>query len=142
MPLHRIPPVGRPQDYKTYSLLAPLESHWRTATCSEIECAVSVSGWQTTVDEATDLGQRQAGYIRNQAGRHYTEIRNNGLSVFVFPAGEECFTTHKVKAEREPFYMVRRGDYRDFDSSTSLMHDTASDWVEDFAEHQDRLARR
>ena len=133
----RIQPLGHPADYKTYSLLAPLETHWRAARCAEVDCAVSASGWFTAVDEATGLGHRQAGYIRTQAGRHITENAQAELTVFTFPAGEECFTAHRIKADREPFYLVRRGDFRGFDDKRQ--HDRAKNWVEDFALHQDKI---
>ena len=136
--LNRIPPLGPPQAYKTYSLLAPLDSHWRDASCDEVNCLVSATGWRTVIEENTPLGERQAGYIRTQSGRHYTEM-GRGMVVFTFPPGEECFTAHRVNAEREPIYVVRRGDYRGYDGGRQ--HANGTDWVEDFALHQDRLAR-
>ncbi len=124
--------------YQTFSLLSPLDTHWRTATCAEVDCPVSASGWRTVVEESTPLGERQAGYIRTEAGRQYTEA-GRGMVVFTFPAGEECFTAHQIRADREPFYVIRRGDYRGY--SDPRQHDTEANWQEDFALHQDRLAR-
>ena len=140
MNLTRIPPLGKPQDYRTYSLLAPLTTHWRNASCEEINCAVSASGWTTTVDEGSSLGQQQAWYIRNQSGRHFTERQEAEVTVFLFLAGEECFTAHRTKADREPLYMVRRGDYRGY--GEGLQHDQPEHWVEDMAGHLDKLDRQ
>jgi hypothetical protein len=135
----RIPPLGQPKDYKTYSLLAPLGTHWREATCAEADCAVSRQGWIVQCDEASNLGATQAAYIRSRSGRHYTEGRNGPLTVFRFPPGENCFTAHRVKLEREPIYLRRHGDWRGYQDP---VRHTAEGWVEDFAEHQDRLERK
>ncbi len=136
----RISPQGRPQAYKTYSMLAPLDTHWRPATCVEVDCEVSRLGWTTTVDEATELGQRQAAYIRTQSGRHPLERREAELTVFTFLPGEECFTAHTIRSDREAIYAVRPGDYRAY--GIPFLHDTPEFWIEDYAGHLDKIDKQ
>lgn len=133
-------PQMEPNKYKTYSISRRLESHFRPAHCHEVDCPAYGNGWVTTVDEATPLGQKQAGYIRTQSGRWFTETRTaQGLTEFRFPGGQTCFEQHYVSLEREPTYLVRGGDYRHYYGYRT--HDRPEWWVEDFAEHQDHLKK-
>ncbi len=140
-PVFRVPPKLPVQAMKTYAIDSPKATHWRTVDCDEYGCATSAAGWQTVVDEATNLGQRQAHYIRQLAGRPYTVTNTNGLTVFLFPAGTECFQEHQVKVGRPDIFTVRGGDWRGIIGGTRT-HDTPDNWVDDFAEHQDNLATR
>lgn len=142
-PLTRIAPAGPPSAYQTFRATAPIQTHWRPATCAEVECVPHVKGWTTRVDETTDLGAQQAGYIRHHSGRRYNESRDNtGLVVFTFEAGQTCFNadTHTVPLERNPIYTKYAGDYR----APGAVHryDRADQWVDDFASHQNQLADR
>lgn len=137
--INRIQPVGPVQAYKTYQLASPVSTHYRDGTCDEAGCLAQQHGWQTSVDETTELGQKQAHYIRKISGRRFTEQRTIGLTVFVFEAGQRCFATHKVPLDRPEFYVVRDGDWREY--GRPRMHSRPDDWVDDFAEHQDRIAR-
>ncbi len=140
--MNRITPVGPAHAYKTYSITSPISTHYRDGTCNEAGCLAQRHGWQTTVDETTDLGARQAHYIRKQSGRRYVEHRSEaGLTVFTFEAGQRCFATHKVPLQRPELYVVRGGDWRANPTGEQRIHANAQDWVEDFAEHQDRIAR-
>lgn len=139
----RLPPALGAADMKTYGLIAPSSTHFRDATCDEVNCPNLERGWQTFVDESTDLGQRQAHAIRSLLGRHFTEEPGvAGGTVFTFPPGQQCFEQHKVPLEREPLYVVRGGDWRGNPRRTpTRQHIRAEHWVEDFAEHQDGVAR-
>lgn len=127
---------------KTYTLSAPPATHWRKATCSEVQCPAYLNGFRTTVDETSPLGQFQADYIRKTSGRAFVEHRDEaGMTVFTFEAGQRCFASdnHQVPLEREPNYLVRGGDWR---ASTGLIrrHANGDDWVDDFGEHQEHIA--
>lgn len=127
--------------YKTYQIVTPLHSHFRPATCAEVECEAHAHGWITRVDEATELGQRQAHYIRQQSGRAFREQREaSGLTSFVFQAGQKCFQQHRVRLERPEIYVRRDGDWRGNPTGNVVRHQRPADWQEDFAEHQDRIA--
>jgi hypothetical protein len=95
------------------------------------------------VDERTELGAEQARYIRRNSGRAFVESREgeagDGLTVFDFAPGQDCFKRgdHRLPLEREPILTVHRGDWRGMQLLRRHIRDV--DWVEDFAEHQDRL---
>lgn len=130
---------------KTYQVIAPVETHYRRATCAEVECGHYINGWRTPIDESTDLGKRQAYYLRNNSGRHFTEDRNlmPGLTMFTFEAGQTCFSAHQVRLDKPEVYLVKGGDWRGNPAGTkSKQHANAADWVEDFSKHQDALKTR
>jgi len=128
--------------YKTYRILAPVSSHFRPGTCAEADCPHYLSGWQSRIDESTELGQRQAHYIRRESGRRFTEHRDEaGLTVFGFEAGQKCFGgQHQVRLDRPELYVVQDGDWRGNPTGRVRRHANATDWVDDFGEHQNGLA--
>lgn len=142
--VHRIIPVLPAQAYKTYQIVAPRSTHFRPGTCEEAECGAHARGWRTLVDESTDLGQQQAHYIRMLSGRRFTAERTaEGLTAFTFAPGQTCFQQHQVPLEREPHYLVRGGDFRgNPGGARPYQHVKGDDWVDDFAEHQNRIARQ
>ncbi len=140
-PLNRLPVKAGPEAFKTYQIVAPLKTHWRPATCDEVDCQKRAKGFQAQIDVSTDLGRRQAHYIENLAGLRYRRQVMGMMVIYTFPAGQRCFDPHKVPLEREPLYIVRGGDHRGNPRGTpKRAHRTGSLWVEDFAEHQDRIA--
>jgi len=138
--MNRIEPNMPPDAYRTYRILSPQSTHFRPATCAEAECPAHLNGWQSTVDETTVLGQQQAHYIRKQSGRGFTEGRlPGGLTCFTFEAGQDCFAGgHQVRLDRPEHYFVADGDWRAV--GNRRQHANARDWVEDFGEHQLRIA--
>lgn len=139
--MNRIEPNMPADAYKTYSIKSPQATHFRLATCVEAQCEAHVNGWRSTIDEATVLGQQQAHYIRKQSGRGYTEERIGGSLVrFTFAPGQTCFTGgHQVRLDRPENYSVRAGDWRGNPTGESRVL-RAQDWIDDFGEHQQRLA--
>lgn len=138
----RITPNLPVQAYKTYGIARPAETHWRPAGCADVDCAPHTNGWVTEVDETSTLGQMQAHYIRAQSGRRFVETRTpEGFTRFEFDAGQTCFTQHVAPVEREPIYLVRGGDWRGNPLRENRIHTRPEHWVEDFAEHQGRIAR-
>lgn len=135
--------------FKTYQIAAPLRSHWRKVTCREYECDAYVLGWESHIDESTELGQRQAHYVRSVCGKRFREHRTEaGITVFAFEPGQEGFasrrasedhTQHYLPLEREPLYSERGGDWR-AQTSRPRGYSRAEDWVDSFATHQDKLA--
>lgn len=125
---------------QTYSIVRPPSTHTRPASCDEVDCAAYLFGWTSTVDPATDLGQRRLAYITQDRTRHYTATsRPDGLVDFTFPAGQRCFGAHTAILERDPLYLVRRGAAGRY--AATRTHANAAHWVEDFAGNQDKLAR-
>ncbi len=142
-PLNRIVPNVPAAAYKTYGIRSPLATHFRPATCAEVECWAHIKGWQTAVDESADLGQRQAYYIRKQSGRRYIEHRDEvGMTCFEFEAGQRCFRSdeHRISLQRPERFLVLGGDWRGNPVGTAAVQHTKPEfWIEDFQEHQTRL---
>lgn len=138
----RFPPNLPASAVKTYAISSPLATHFRPGSCAEANCAAHRLGWTTSVDEATELGRRQAHYIRSESGRKFTPTRTEaGLTVFTFEAGQKCFQQHQIPLDRPEVYTVRDGDWRGNPRGTETrVHPRAETWVEEFAENQDRLA--
>lgn len=136
----RIAPAMAVGAYKTYELRSPHASHYRRATCKEVECKAYERGWKTVVDVSTTLGEEQASYIGKFSGRRFVLEVTEGLHTYTFPAGQKCFDVHQVPLERDPILVVRDGDYRGNPTGKSRTHTRVADWLEDFAEHQQGLS--
>ncbi len=134
-------PVGA---YKTYQIVAPLKTHFRVGTCEEANCPQQAGGWRTRVDERTELGQKQGHYIRALSGRSFTEERTpDGLTVFTFAAGQQCFAEHRIRLDRPERYVTRPGDWRGNPTGQRPYEHTRPEfWIEDFSENQDHIARQ
>lgn len=126
---------------KTYAIASPLATHWRPATCAEVGCERHRDGWQTVCDERTDVGARRAYLIRHDRTRGHKEHKDpSGVTVFKFPPGQRCFQAGQHRMQYRPeIYVVRGGDWRGV-TNEPYRHRRAADWVDDFANHQDRLA--
>jgi hypothetical protein len=142
--LNRIPPAGPAHAYKTYGIAMPLATHWRPATCEEVDCAAYRNGWVTTVDLSTDLGKRQFEHCKGDRSRSYSMQRPElNLIKFVYAPGNRCFSAgdHRLPLGRPARFYVAGGDYRGNPRGIrTRVHQRAADWVEDFAGHQGRLA--
>src|SRR5690348_1425764 len=140
--MFRVQPAMGPEMYKTYAIQAPRSTHQRKATCAEVECDAWRLGWTSSVDESTDLGMRQAAYIRNLSGRRFIEERTGEMTVFTFYPEQRCFAEHLVPLDREPQFLVLGGDWRGNPrGEEARIHRTFDDWANDFGEHQDRLKK-
>ena len=124
---------------QTYSVVAPLATHWRDATCEEAGCQAFKHGWRTVVPSASPL----ASEVRALEGRyHFVETHEDGQAVFTFPPGQACFRSsqHRVPLERDPLFLVRSGDWRGY--GPARVHLRPGDWVDDFQESLDRVRDR
>jgi hypothetical protein len=139
--MNRATPALPPGAYVTYQISSPpgRRDYWVDVGCAEVDCEAYVSGWVTCVDEATDLGARQAQFIRADQTRRHTETKTDaGWTAFTFPAGQPCFRAHQIRTGRPELYTVRGGDWRAL-IGTPRVYDRADQWVDDFASHQQRL---
>lgn len=148
-PVNRIEPKMPASAYKTYSIAAPVATHWRKASCAEVDCPRYLNGWRVHVEQLTPELLHTAKTARHPVnGRwvpyRYTEVRvTEGQTYLVFEAGQPCFAAaeHRKRVERPELYVVRDGDWRGNPRGTEARrHERPEHWVEDFAEHQDRLA--
>lgn len=137
-PLFRLPPKMPVQAYDTYQIISPIETHTRSATCQEVQCQAMANGWKTLADVGTPEGRKRANYIRLMSGRSFTFTQTGSVVTFIFTAGQQCFADHRVDIGRPAFYLRRGGDWRAVTSDKIMFN--ARDWVDDFANHQDRIA--
>lgn len=131
-----------PSAFQTYRILAPAgrgRDYWYAVTCEQARCEAYQYGWQTFVDESTDLGRRQAHYIRSDRSRSFREERNAaGITVFTFGAGQKCFESHQARTGRPDRYVVARGRPGSL-AGVLREHTRAQDWIEDFQESLDEV---
>lgn len=135
-----IEPLMGPESYKSYVIARPLDSHWRPASCEEVACDHFLHGWRTRVEGLPPQLLSDA----ITSGRKYSFMQiAPGETWLHFEAGQRCFGhfRHRLPVGRPPLYVVRDGDRRGNPRGTrDRLHQRADFWVEDFAEHQDRLA--
>lgn len=98
------------------------------AACADAGCEAWRCGWETLVDERTELGRLQGAYIRQQSGRSFTELAAAGITVFRFPGRQRCFAEHRTRPAR---WLVRSGGMRE--------HAGMRGWIDDLGEHVGRL---
>jgi hypothetical protein len=138
MTLFRIEPNMPAQAYKTFSIASP----GRPATCEETGCDHFLNGWVTAIDESTELGAKQAGYIRQDRSRRCQEQRTqDGVTEFTYGPGQQCFTRHSLPWEGRERFAERGGDFRGNPRGDKYEHN-ADTWVDSFANHQQKLADR
>lgn len=134
----RIEPLMPASAYTTYAILAPLATHFRAATCEEVDCPNWRYGWKTILPSDSDLIA-----VLKGSGRAYTETKApGGLVEFTFKPGQSCFkaSQHRVRIERPELFVRRPGDFRGNPTrERPFVHAKPEHWVEDFATHQDDI---
>ena len=89
----------------THYVLNRPRDHWREVSCLEIGCVNYAMGWKTIlpVDDIANIEMVR----RSNMG--FREEREDGLVVFIFSPGQECFTGqgggHRVAVGRDPILM-------------------------------------
>jgi hypothetical protein len=125
---------------KTYAIQSPLTTHTRPATCVEVDCPNYRHGWRVHVEA---IGPELAHTART-TGARFREVRiAEGHTYLEFEAGQICFgaSRHRVSVDRPALFVVRDGDRRGNPRGTPVRQHTKPEfWVEDFAEHQQKLA--
>ena len=96
------------QTSNTYRASAPPSTHFRPATCAEVDCTHYLGGWQTIL---ADNDKDNADWIRNYSGLHFTESRSEGTVTFTFAPGQPCFrrNQHLISLERPSIFTVNNG---------------------------------
>src|SRR5687768_10313752 len=95
----RLSPQGPVGAYQTFSIRSRPDRAVKTV-CERAGCEAWQQGWESVIDEASDLGKSQAAYIRTQSGRTFREMRTEaGLTVFRFESGQRCFAEHQTMPE-------------------------------------------
>jgi len=137
----RIEPALPARAFQSYQILAPTPTHWRRATCEEVDCVNYRCGWSSLIDTNTQLGKQQAEYIRRQSGRKFVaeKMPELGFIKFTFEAGQICFSEHKARIDKPEIYLLRQGDSRTRATGGIHRFDRADQWLDNFSSHQDRL---
>lgn len=139
--MNRIPPQGGVQDYKTYQIMSPLTSHWRPATCAEINCPNYLKGWRLRVEGLPPDMLHAA----KTAGRKFAELDVAAEEHWlVFEAGQSCFRAaeHRALLDKQEIFLVRDGDFRGNPTGNVRTHTRPEFWVEDMAENLDKIAKQ
>jgi hypothetical protein len=145
MPINRPAPVRRVDQMKTYGLSAPQATHYRRASCKEVECPNYANGWRSGFNVTEPEQANAARIVRLHSGRLFTvEELADSLGkvekvIFTFGPGQECFQQHRVALERDPVLYVRDGDWRGNDTGFKHVFGSNTDWVDDFGEHQEKI---
>ena len=76
--------------------------HWREVSCLEVGCVNQAMGWKTILP-VNDIANIE---MIRRSGMGFREEREDGLVVFTFTPGQECFTGqgggHRVAVGRDP----------------------------------------
>lgn len=135
-PLQRVTPQMPTHNYQTFQVASPLETHYRQASCAEVDCDQYLNGWRLRIDGLPpDLL-----HIAKNSGRQYTMERISETETWlVYPAGQTCFKApHRTSLERPEFYRIGRGDYRSY-SVHSARSVSTEEWLDRFRTNQDNL---
>jgi hypothetical protein len=124
-----------------YQATYPLESHWRQATCKEVDCHNYVMGWVTRVVIGSDMDS----YIKEVSKtRKYNMVREGGFNAYYFEAGQQCFSgearQHRIKLERGA-WLTKNAPSR----SPLFLEQNAMDvdqWIDEFNEDSYKSTRR
>jgi len=135
----RLPPAGPAAAYQTFQIASPLETHWRPATCAEVNCEQHLHGWRVRLDGLSDADR----WAIHNSGRHF--VRHDvaaGETWLVFEPGQDCFAAaeHRVPLGKPELYVVRGGDWRGNPTREFRQHTSAESWVDEFAANQDKVA--
>lgn len=135
----RLEPAMPPGAYQTYRIVSPAATHWRAASCEEVDCLDWRNGWRVRVEELSP----QLLHTATNSGRRYQVLDvAEGEHWLVFEAGQACFRAgeHKVPTGRPELYVVQGGDWRGNPTGMRRQHSKAEDWVDDFGTHQQKIA--
>jgi len=141
---NRLEPTLGPQYFKTYAWKAPLESHWRRATCEEVNCEAMRNGFVMTIDLTTELGRKQFHYLTKvDKDRSHSLQRTGPFEVkLIYGPGNPCMkrAEHRIQIGKPPILLVHEGDWRGNPRRAApYIHRYADDWTEDFMLHQQEI---
>lgn len=110
-PLNRVTPALPAAQMQTFAFIAPAETHWRKATCAEVECGAYLNGW--TLNTA-GLAEQDV-HLAKHAGREFVATEGpDGGETLTFAAGQPCFraSAHRLRLDREEIFLKHGGDWR------------------------------
>lgn len=139
--VNRVAPVGPSSAYHAYEIVAPASTHFRKATCVEMQCSGYVNGWVSKLDERDEQHAAMARYIRFDSKREFTEHRDSvGMTIFKFEPGQTCFKAadHRTRIPRPEIFRHRSGDYRKRTGPIRTF-ETVTEWLDRFHIDLDKI---
>jgi len=135
-----IPPLKMaPQNYLTFAIRQPMQTHYRLATCAEVECGAYLGGWQLRVESLTP----ELLHVARNSGKRFKELEvTEGEHYIVYEPGQPCFNAmkHRISLERPAFFYAGRGHWsRMFSTRTAQQFKKPEHWAEGMAAHLDRI---
>jgi len=101
--------MAKPKQVEHWALKAPIGSHFRPATCEEVNCDDYTHGWDTLIPP-TLPGQQLVAMIREvyQPGQYTVTQDELGGTVYRFAAGTPCLrrVRHRIRSERDYLYLA------------------------------------
>ena len=127
-------PVGA---VETFQIAAPRSTHWRSATCAEVQCQPHLSGWVTKVLAGSPDEQLLRQARRNLWSR--VEAAPDGFLNYHFTAGVKCLgaVRHRIRIDRPELFVLRDGDWRWL--GEPRVFDRSDQWVDHFATRLDQI---
>ena len=124
------------QNQVAYRILNPVQTHFRPATCAEVNCEHYLNGWRVRIDSLPP----ELVHVARTSGRQYEELRfAEGETYLVFEAGQACFkaSQHRTNAGRTPLYVVDTPT--DNGRARRRIHTSNDSWADDLHSHTDAV---
>jgi len=117
---------------RRYRISAPLDTHFRQATCAEVDCPQYLMGWKLRYDTLSEKDK----HLVTHCGRSF-RITDGGAFI-EFEAGQTCFAyrRHRTRIDKPEHFLVREG------RGAVLMHASADDWTDDLHTHTDKVSEQ
>jgi len=132
--LNRVMPELPVTAMRTFAIVAPTTTHFRPATCQEVDCPAFQYGWTL----ATAGQPAVLVHAAKNSGRAFIAVRDEttGAEQLIFESGQPCFkaSTHRVRVDRPEIFLSRNGDWRgnpDGAGAKPLIHSSADAWADE-----------
>lgn len=141
--------TGRPlaaEAFTTFTMHAPLATHFIELPCKVAQCKRYVHGWTTVLDPKREEHLLFIQHIvSGRSGRRWShgETTPEGYLSFVFPPGQSCFRNshHQRDESKDELYVVRKGDFRTPYGKRDPKVMSPDLWLETFAKNQNVLLK-
>lgn len=142
-PLNRVAPKLSNDRMQTHTILAPLQTHWRKATCEEVACKPFLEGYGVPLKglDADDLALLESFIKVHKMKASKVEI-TDGEWHYWFAPGQRCLraSSHVRRLDREEIFLVRNGDWRGTDPTQDpITFSSADSWADHLGTHLDKF---
>lgn len=138
------------RQHQTYAIRSPQGTHYRPATCEEVNCSAWRDGWWLRGDLLPDVlkatvvnsGKRYERLVITSA--EVNEVYPEAGEYWVFEAGQACFRSgqHTVRLERPAFYFVGKHPVQQQLQIARATPMAEVDFVDHMGTHLDQLRTR